>query len=76
MREAIYTLDRTHTSIAIKPRSPSRLTDGQRPDNVLLVTRITTVTNMQSTLFASHTIDTGEVAPVPITDPDPPPIKW
>ena len=33
-------------------------------DNVLLVTRITTVTNMQSTLFASHTLSTGEVARV------------
>ena len=33
-------------------------------DNVLLVTRITTVTNMQNTLFASHTLVTGEVARV------------
>ena len=33
-------------------------------DNVLLVTRITTVTNMQNTLFASHTLGTGEVARV------------
>jgi hypothetical protein len=30
-------------------------------DNVLL---LTTVTNMQSTLFASHTLGTGEVARV------------
>jgi hypothetical protein len=45
-------------------------------DNVLLVTRITTVTNMQSTLVASHTIDTGEDARIPTTDPEPPSIKW
>jgi hypothetical protein len=40
-------------------------------DNVLLVTRITTVTNMQSTLFASHTLGTGEVARVLSIDLEP-----
>jgi hypothetical protein len=40
-------------------------------DNVLLVTRITTVTNMQSTLFASHTLDTGEAARVLSIDLEP-----
>jgi hypothetical protein len=40
-------------------------------DNVLLVTRITTVTHMQSTLFASHTLGTGEVARVLSIDLEP-----
>jgi hypothetical protein len=31
-------------------------------DNVLLITRITAVTDMQSTLFASRTLGTGEDA--------------
>jgi hypothetical protein len=40
-------------------------------DNALLVTRITTVTNMQSTLFASYTLGTGEVARVLSIDLEP-----
>jgi len=40
-------------------------------DNVLFVTRITTVTNMQSTLFASHTLGKGGSCACPPIDLEP-----